>query len=503
MKFLTIFFTFFAFYSSDLLADNLQAELLKNETYKKFQGNLKDDKAFMEASKKVEEALDLQQALVEDPNARAKLYYEQKIAKEPCQHCPRYLDLVLAVNKIVEKVNVEDVKQNNEKLIQLSKLKFLYYVTRSTLEDGSVLCSRSSSLDLTKEIDLSKGSVRLAAESTLALPNITDVQYFTNGGKEVHYYYRGENEDVNTIIEVIAIQDEPTVIKYYKYESDQRLPDLGGNSTPYKAAENKDNYLLINPTIERENLILPKDIKIGKAGTLKQVSEEMNMRAETEASYNQQKGSIALESPKGQQYLVLESVNKNGGSRGFNTVINYDIPLQEESGLKISTSMENKFEKLSGTQSSSTSTKTITFGLTDHDSEHFKIKTVSDQLGLSSYSIENSYKAGQGKIGSEYQVDRLGNKQYGVHFSDQGVFKQTSVKYMNGANGERTVAASVGAAIDERTTLSTEISRSSINRTSISLNLERSMNSSDSMVVTVNGNDNQGYNVMYQYRRKF
>jgi hypothetical protein len=489
--------------TTNLLAETLTNELLKNETYKSVYEFIKNDPAITEGSDKLQMAIQQQQALTEDPNSRAKLYYQQKVDQEPCQHCPRYLDLVLAVNKIVEKVNIEDTVQNNQKLIQLSKLNFLYYLTKTTLDDGTIECSKFTGMDLNAEKEIKRGTIKLAAEVALALPNITEVQYYATGGREVHYFYRGEGEDNNTIIEVIMAQNNPALIKYYKYESPYNLPDLGGgNSRLNQTTEDKNNYLVINPSVERENLILPTNLNLGKAGMVSPLSESLNLRVETQASYNQQKGTISLETNSGKKYLLLENINTAGGPKSIRTIVNYDIPLVEDTGLMVTTFLESKIEKADNIEIGIQNSETMTLALTDKDSEYFKIKTVSDNLGINSYILGNNLKIGDGTIATEFQFDRDGNRQYNLNLIDQGPFKQSGIKYQIDVSGERIVAANMGTAIDNRTTLNTEISHSNIDRNKLALKLERNINSTDSMVVQISGSDIAGYNLLYQYQKK-
>ena len=486
--------------TTNLLAETLTNELLKNERYKSVYEFIKNDPALAEGSDKLQIAIQQQQALTEDPNSRAKLYYQQSVDQAPCLHCPRYLDLVLAVNKIVEKVNIEDTVQNNQKLIQLSKLNFLYYLTKTTLDNGSIECSKFTGLDLNAEKELKRGTVKLAAEVALALPNITEVQYYATGGREVHYFYRGEGEDNNTIIEVIMAQSRPALIKYYKYESPYNLPDLGGDNS--KTTEDKNNYLVIDPTIERENLILPTNLNLGKAAMVSPLSESLNLRTETQASFNQQKGSVSLETKNGKKYLVLENINTAGGSNSIRTMVNYDIPLVEDTGLMVTTFLESKSEKTDNIEIGIKNSGTMTLTLTDKDSEYFKIKTVSDNLGINSYILGNNLKLGEGKIAAEIQFDRDGNRQYNLNLIDQGPFKQSGIKYQRNASGERIIAANMGTTIDNRTTLNTEFSHSNIDRNKLALNLERNINSTDSMIVQISGSDISGYNLLYQYQKK-
>lgn len=502
MKIFFLFFSIFILGFKPAFSEALKDDLLKYSSgFKNIHDFIKSDAALNEGSVAIQAALLEQEAISNDPNARAKQFYQQEVKKEPCSHCPRYLDLVLEVNKIVEKVNTFDQKIENEKLIQLSKLNFLYFITKSTLDDGKVKCSTVNSQDPFLFDQINKGNMTLAAEEALALPNVTDVQYFATGDREVHYFYRGAGVENDTIIEVVMVQNKPSIIKYYKYQDNLNLPSLGDDSTP--VARDKDNFVNINPKIERENLVLPVDIKLGSIGTKDAITDGLSLKTQTDIGYNQQKETIAITTKEGgTSFVVLEGINNTNGVKSINTIANYSFDLNSESGLKVNSSAEQKIESTVSNQPGVAKTKIMTLQLTDHDHEYFKIKNIIDPEGKNTISFGNKIKVGDNRVGADLQINPDQSRTYGINFSGEGLVETAGITYHK-SNLEDSVDATVVGNYDSRTKINTVVSRSTIKRTIVSVSLERAINSTATMVVTVKGDDNLGYQLMYQYEKKF
>jgi len=147
------------------------------------------------------------------------------------------------------------------------------------------------------ERQFNKGKLTLAVEEALALPNVTEVQYYATGSREVHYYYRGEGIENDVVIEVVMGQGKTPVIRYYKYDDGLNLPSLDGSAPA--ANQDQENYAEFNPEIQTENTVLPTDIKLGKAASKFTLTQDMNMRFETNGSYNEQSGKVSFETDTG------------------------------------------------------------------------------------------------------------------------------------------------------------------------------------------------------------
>lgn len=494
-------------FSLNIFADSALSERLRlndsyNRIYEKVNSS-EEDPALAEFASKAQEAYKAQKKLEDDPNYRAKLFYQDDVRAKPCAHCPQYLSLINEVNKIVEKVPTSDVKSNNEKMISLTKLKFLYYTVQSNTPEDQTSCKLVTSLLPNQVEEFKKGKMNLAAEQALQLPNVNSVQYYEGKGKDVHYFYRGESDsERNVVIEVIAKADGSAVIKYYKYDPNLGLPDLGGNSMAIEPKKKGDNYIDIDPSVETKKMVLVDDIKFGKIGNKINVTDDVNIKHETAVSFNKQQTSLSLEDEKGKQYVAVQGTNIVDGKKTIDAVVNYDFEVVKESDLKIGTSVGNKTEFGIGS-SNSINTQTAKLSLSDKDNEYLNFKSSYDEKGMDTYGFGNKFKAGDGSVGSSADFDRQGNKTYSLKALDQGYISEAGVKYKYNYDGTKNYGAVIGTNLDSSTKLKTEYSRSSTGSNSYGVAFEKNISENTSMVLTIKNDSSSGTNVMYQFQSKF
>ena len=360
-----------------------------------------------------------------DPNQEAKLYYQTKIESKPCSHCPKYLNLTLEVNKIVEKAKEDkDVALENDAFIQLSKLKFLYYVVRSENEQGGVNCQKQGE-DLFRPVNMD-GHFQMIKETIVKMNDMTEFQYYPRDQEEIYYYYRGEGANANIIIEVVMHKDGSANLRYYEF-------DASDGSTLYMkqlqqqkkfAAEKgeekpKDNFF--SPTLEVKtgDTLMPSDITLLKAGAKTQLAEDLNVKLDHKASVNEQSASFAFEKDNGEKWIVVEGKNITDGGKSLKTIVPVEIELLKESKLKFNASVENNLSVNSmadAKKGNITTTQTVKLGLTDHDHEYFDVKADLDAEGLSKTTLQNKFKYGEGSsIGSSVTMERNGNRSYSVN----------------------------------------------------------------------------------------
>jgi len=99
------FFLFWTcLYSLNSYAGALEQDLTKFSDYVKIRDSIKNDEEINNGTSKLQDLIEEQKRIDRDPTARAKLFYERQANQEPCSHCPKYLNLIEAVNQIVEKV---------------------------------------------------------------------------------------------------------------------------------------------------------------------------------------------------------------------------------------------------------------------------------------------------------------------------------------------------------------------------------------------------------------
>jgi hypothetical protein len=499
MKWLILILNLYSF--NTFAQSALTEDLLKFDKYKKLHEFVKSGTE-NEAGSKFVDAIAKQKEIDEDPTKRAELFYQTKVSQSPCVHCPQYLGLIKEVNKIVDQIDDQNIAIANEKAIQLSKLKFLYYLSVSETDEGTK-CDKTSHMVLGEEDKIRSGKVKLVAEKALALPNVTDVQFY-NPNKEMHYFYQGEGEENGNIIEVIVMPDQSAFIKYYKYNSPYSLPNLspGKEASPLEIDE-QIGYFNLKPQIKTENMVLPTDISFGQGKISTQLADGLSLSHEAALSYNEQKANVAFENEKGEKYLLLEGVNNTKGSKIGTAVVNYGFVLDEDSSLKVGTSVGTRVEGTFDEKNKLKNDKTLELALTDHNHEYIKVKALLDTSNVSSYVISNNYSVDEGKVGSQVELKGNGDKAYGVNYTNKGFIDTFGATYTTTATGEKRYGASVGASIDSNTVLKTEYSTGSHQPYSVAVNFERKVSETTSMVLTVNNSKDKGTALMYQFQMKF
>lgn len=495
-------------FSTTAFADTaLTTRLRKNDSYDQIYEKVHSsgsDPEIAAASAKAQEAWEAQKKLEEDPNARAKMYYQENVDAKPCSSCPRYLDLILEVNKIVEKTKDESVQSANEKMVALTKLKFLYYTVKSTDEDNNVTCKTYSPMLPGERSSYERGSLTLAAEQALALPDVNSVQFYEGRGKEVHYYYKGEGAEANNVVEVVIMPDGKAIMKYYKYDDGLNLPTMGDVPRNKLGLGDKDNYIEFKPTVKTENFVLPTDVGFGSMGTKYSISDNLDLKNKTDFAFNKQETNLSLADKDGKKYVIVEGQNITDGKKKVDAVVNYDFDLSKDSDLKLGTGVGNTTETVTEDFSDGVTNKqSVRVGITDHNNEYLRVKTFVDAEGVSSVSVGNKYKVGEGSIDADIEMTRDGTKTYKVDVLEQSYFTSAGIKYSEDDLGAKTYGVNTGMALDKSLRLSTEYSRSDSVGQAVSLNLQKKVSENASMVLSVGKSEKDGATVMYQFQSKF
>lgn len=485
----------------------LTNRLRQNDTYDKLYSKIDttaSDTTVSEFTTKVNAAFEEQKKLETDPNARAQMYYQEDVNSKPCASCPKYLDLILQVNKIVEKTKDESIQAGNEKMIALTKLKFLYYTVKSTDEDNNVTCKTYNPMLPGERKSYERGTLTLAAEQALALPDVNNVQIYEGKGKEIHYYYKGEGNEANNVIEVVMLPDGKAVIKYYKYDDGLNLPTMGEAQFLKKDKKLGDNYIDFNPTVKTENYVLPTDIGFGSMGTKYSISDDLDIKNKTEFGFNKQETNVSVLDRDGNKYLIIEGENITDGKKTVDAVVNYDFDLSTKSDLKLGTSVGNTTETVSEDLSDGVTNKqSVRVGITDHNNEYIKVKTFVDSEGVSSVGVGNKYKVGNGSVGADIEFGRNGTKKYSVDVLDSNYLTSAGLSYEQNVYNERSVGVNVGTNLDKSLRLSTAYTRSEATGSNISVNLQKKINENTSMVLSVGRSEKEGANILYQFETKF
>jgi hypothetical protein len=494
--------------STSTFADTaLTTRLRKNATYDKVYSKVDttaSDSTVSEFSDKVTIAFQEQKKLESDPNSRAQMYYQEDVNAKPCPSCPKYLDLILQVNKIVEKSKDASVQENNEKMISLTKLKFLYYTVKSTDEDNNITCKTYNPMLPGERRNYERGSLSLAAEQALSLPDVNNVQLYEGKGKEVHYYYKGEGNEADNVIEVVMMPDGKAVIKYYKYDNGMNLPTMGDAQFVKKEKKLADNYIDFNPTVKTENYVLPTDIGFGSMGTKYSISDDLDLKNKTDFGFNKQETKVSVLDKNGNNYLIIEGENITDGKKSVDAVVNYDFDLASDSNLKLGTSVGNTTQSVTEDLSDGVTNKqSVRVGITDHNNEYIKVKTYVDAEGVSSVGVGNKYKVGNGSIGANVEMGRNGNKKYSVDVLDENYLTSAGFSYEESVFDEKSVGVNIGTNIDKSLRFSTGFTRSDTAGSAVSMNLQKKISENTSMVLSLGKSEKEGANILYQFETKF
>lgn len=494
--------------STSAFADTaLTNRLRKNESIDKYYSKLDStvsENSVEEFSIKVSAAFEEQKKLEADPNSRAEMYYQEDVDAKPCGSCPKYLNLIREVNKIVEKTNESSVQASNEKMIALTKLKFLYYTVKSTDEDNNVTCKTFNPMLPGERNSYERGTLSLAAEQALALPDVNNVQLYDGPGKEVHYFYKGEGNEADNVIEVVMMPNGKAIIKYYKYDNGMNLPSMGEAQFLKKDKKLGDNYIDINPTVKTDNYVLPTDIGFGTMGTKYSITDDLDIKNHTDFGFNKQETNVSVLDKDGNKYLIIEGENITDGKKTVDAVVNYDFDLASDANLKLGTSVGNTTETVTDKLSDGVTNKqSVRVGITDHNNEYIKVRTYVDAEGVSSLGVGNKYKVGNGSIGADIEMGRNGARKYSVDVLEQSYLTSAGFSYEESVYNERSYGVNVGTNIDESLRLSTGFTRSKTAGSAVTVNLQKKVNENTSMVLSVGRSEREGASVLYQFETKF
>lgn len=493
-------------FSTSVFADTaLTTRLRRSDAYDRMYSKINatsSDATVSEFSQKATAAFEAQKKLELDPTARAQMYYQEDVDAKACGSCPKYLNLISEVNKIVEKTKDTSVQDANAKMISLTKLKFLYYTVKSVDEDNNVSCRTYNPMLPGERKSYERGTLSLAAEQALALPDVNNVQLYEGKGKEVHYFYKGEGNEADNVIEVVMMPDGKAIIKYYKYDSGLNIPSMG--EAKLTKAEKGDNYIDINPTVKTDHYVLPTDVGFGSMGTKYSISDDLDLKNKTEFGFNKQETNVSVMDKDGNKYLILEGENITDGKKSVDAVVNYDFDLASDSNLKLGTSVGNTTETVTEKLSDGVTNKqSVRMGITDHNNEYIKVRTYVDAEGVSSVGVGNKYKVGDGSVGTDVELGRDGSKKYKVDVLDQTYSSSVGLNYEESVHNERSYGMNVGTNVDPSLRLSTGFTRSETAGSSVNVNLQKKISENTSMALSVGKSEKEGATVLYQFESKF
>lgn len=479
IKFILLFSLIFIAQISSLVAADLETTLNRNQSYKSFSDNLNKN----QEARKVAEQLKLK--LGEGPAQEPKLIFEDKVDDKPCAHCPKFLNLTNEVNKIVAKIKVSDsIIEANEQLIQVNKLKFLYYVVRSESDTGEVNCKKRGEKDNLKS-PMIDGQIKTVTETIMNISAVTDVQFIPKGNEEVYYYYRGEGARSNVIIEVKMNKDGTSRMRYFDYQArdgssrNHNLPELSSPSG--SLAKNQKNingnYFNAEVDLKTGDNLLPKDINFVTAGTQAKLAEDLNLNTKHIFNYNKQSTTISLADDKGSEIASVSGSFVPSGKKSVVATLPMEVTIDGDNAMKLRGSIANEFSIGGGSSNIGLESKrTVKLGLTDKNNEYLTIKADSLSSGAQVIEFSSKYKVGESSsIGAGYQQSNDGTKNFNIN----------------------------NVAKLDYGTLTTSFGRSNTGTTYVQTQLENKISETSSMVVTIKTDSQREKSFMYQFKKVF
>ncbi|MDD4975136.1 MAG: hypothetical protein PHY93_12335 [Bacteriovorax sp.] len=465
MTYLTKLFSLLALIFISLLPDleaaDLETTLKKNLAYKSFSDSLNN-------------------------NQRPKLIFEDKVDDKPCDHCPKFLNLAQAVNKIVENVKDSDsITEANEQLIQVNKLKFLYYVVRSETDTGEINCKKRGEKENLRSPMLD-GQLKPVTETMMDISSVTEVQYIPKGKEEVYYYYRGEGANSNVIIEVKMNKDGTSRMRYFDYQArdgstrNLNLPDLPvyQGALAKDQSENDGNHLDVGIDIKTGKNLLPKDINFVSAKTKSNLAEDLNIVTDHQVGFNQQSTTISLKNDNGRAVASISGTNITTGKKSVVATLPMEVILDADSAMKLNGKVVNEYSigEAEG-KSVMESKRALTLALTDKNHEYITVKADSTSSGVQAIEVSSKHKVGKSSsLGAGY--------------------KQSN-------NGTRSFNINNVAKFDNYGTLTTSFGGNSNGTKFVETQLEKKISENSSMIVSVKSDSEKETVFMYQLKTVF
>lgn len=373
----------------------------------------------------------------QNSNEKYQLFREEEIKKDnSCLHCPKYLLLTEQINGVVENLSKVTKSSNDVELpIKINQLKFLYYTEVIKQNDGTLGCSRY--LDFTPDFKPTKfdGQFKLVAEDILPFNKVTDIQYMNPDLQEVVYYYRGNANDKEVIVQAILNKDGGRFRYYYYTPSEKELnpnglPDFGESTAPaHYAKKPSDTYELkpeapalpatssivvtgkpvpaeeqsyevkFKSEIEKRG-ILPRNIHFIEAKLHKEVITGVRLTGDSDTSIKGNTAHLALK--KGTDDLALIDLDtKLDGRTEHKITIPYSVR------------MSDSLPTASGRVESSNSADIFTMSLTDKSIEYLRAEfRMNKETNRDSYVLSRdialdknetlSLQLGKGEDQNEY-----------------------------------------------------------------------------------------------------
>lgn len=398
-----------------------------------------------------------------------QLIYEDKVDDKPCDHCPKFLNLAKEVNKIVANVKSSDsVAVANDQIIQVNKLKFLYYVVRSESDTGKVNCKTRGEKDSLNAPALN-GQFHTVSDTMMNIKSVTDAQFIPAGNEEVYYYYRGEGPSSNVVVEVKMNKDGTSRLRYFDYSAIdgsttyRKLPDLPMSKSPMDA-------ITLGVDAKAAQGVVPVKASVKSQFT---IAGGLDVQTTQQVSAAEQSTAIVLLNASGSGMATLSAKNTTAGGKSVLASLPIEIKMDDQSSLKLSGVVENEFSRAdSGTGDNR---QTLAMALSDKDHQYLNVKTESTNAGRS-LEVSSLYKLNDSTtLGAGYTRAGDGTRTYNIN---------NTAKFDSG-------------------TLTTSFGRSGDKVTYVQSQFEKKIGDSSSLVLSMKLDSEQSKTYTLSYEKKF
>lgn len=333
-----------------------------------------------------------------------------------CAHCPKHMQLSGDINKVLAEMKKDPKVAAEEEIpININRLNFMFYQVKSLQDDGSVSCSRY--MDYTKDLKATRldGDMELMAENVFKFEGASAIQIMDPKKEEIVYYYRGEGDQKNIIVQAILTKDGGK-FRYYYYRPTEfeknpyGLPSMGGAEAadatvkkfkveqnmapktgdirkPEDKIEEKNKFSVdIDPTLETKMKIIPKNLYVAKAEMSQNIGGVNGVRvgADSNLSLKGNKAAVHISDEEGYQYVKVDLMTSLKGNTTRTITVPYEVTL----GVK-----EDKDSmKVKGNFVDSSINQIVTLSLTDGVTTHLRTELKRDKLtNINSYAVAKDF----------------------------------------------------------------------------------------------------------------
>jgi len=353
-----------------------------------------------------------------------------------CPTCPSYLKLTESINEILQNMKSDPTISSQDDLpVSINKLNLLFYVEKSRQLDGSVTCKRF--LDQTPNLIPTSfpGTSELMLESVMSFGSVSQMQLIDPNKEEVLYYYRGEGEERNIIVEA-KMTREGGRLRYFYYrpaiaeanpynlpnlgeeEKDvtlkkktPQMPPLANNTAEDLEAEKKKRDSLnlakkqdkisyeIDPKVVMRNKYIPKNVHLASGSLSQSISETgLSVNGVSQLTLTGNKAQLNLTNDQGYNYAILD-LNTSLSGKSTRTII---VPFEVNLGNQSVGSQSNGEEggpKLSGHFEDSNNHSLATFSLTDRTTSYFRTEYKRlKHSATSTFAIAKDFIIGKNEV---------------------------------------------------------------------------------------------------------